>query len=79
MISCLGYTARILNLNFSQTLCELTNYLMLSYKNVPILIHLTQWYTIFFAWGEWHMVKMRLSTKGSLTADTDVFIQSVQD
>jgi len=50
---------------FSQIFCfmyELTNYLMWSCKNVPILIHLTQWHIIFFAWRKWHMVRRELST-----------------
>jgi len=41
------YAARILNLNFSPTLRELRRYLVRSCKkNVPILIHLTQWHTV---------------------------------
>jgi hypothetical protein len=43
---------------------DLTNYLMRSSKNMLVLIYLTQWHIISFAWRQWHMDRMRLSLTG---------------
>jgi len=43
------YASRILDLNLSPILCELTNYI-----NIPISI----------CWTQWHIVRMKLSTTG---------------
>jgi len=48
------YVTRILNLNISPTSCELTDYLVGSCKNVPVLIHLTQWNIVFSPRRKWH-------------------------
>jgi hypothetical protein len=34
----------------------------MKFKNVPLLIHLTQWHIVFFSWRKWNVLRTKLST-----------------